>query len=96
MCVYILSRVVITMCELEHYANMFYVITGVFFVWVGWFCPFSYQTLTLFKHTHTWGHTWDGDSEQDRVNADSLAKQMFISISECSCEAIRVHYQKTR
>lgn len=26
--------------------------------------------------------------------SDSLAKQMFISISECCCEAIRLHYPK--
>lgn len=78
---------------------MFSAITGVFFfIWVGWFCPFRYQTLIIQTHTHT---KWisllifgTGDSERDRVNADSLAKQMFISISECSCEAIRLHYPK--
>lgn len=29
-----------------------------------------------------------------RARAASSAKQMFISISECSCETIRLHYQE--
>ncbi len=32
--------------------------------------------------------------EGEAVCAEFSAKQMFISISECSCEAIRLHYQE--
>ena len=38
----------------------------------------------------------EGEREwgRDDVCAEFPAKQMFISISECSCEAIRLHYQE--
>lgn len=87
----------------QHYANTSLpVITGV----LGRNLFFRVQNRSLLQmHTPATGWRtassvcfWQEMGEREirgwSVCADFSAKQMFISISECSCETIRLHYQE--